>query len=129
MYDLLVIIRESSAVQVKTKGARKITFAQFVDALALIADKRSTTLCEAAQIVVAANGPAVSGTKADYVKFHDDKACPAIPLQFHSRSCLLDCIMQPCNAKPSPTSCCQVSVCLRSMNSIRCMSHGVRTPW
>ena len=69
-------------MQVKTKGARKITFAQFVDALSLIAGKRGTSLSQAAQTVVAANGPAVSGTKADYVKFHDDKACPAILLHF-----------------------------------------------
>ena len=70
-------------MQVKTKGARKVTFTQFVDALSLIARKRGTSLCQAAQTVVAANGPAVSGTKADYVKFHDDKACPAIQMQFH----------------------------------------------
>ena len=64
-------------MQVKTKGARKITFPQFVEALSLIAGKRGVSLREAAQTVVAANGPAVSGTKADYVKFHDDKARPA----------------------------------------------------
>ncbi len=64
-------------MQVKTKGARKITFPQFVEALSLIAGKRGVSLCEAARTVVAANGPAVSGTKADYVKFHDDKVSPA----------------------------------------------------
>lgn len=61
-------------VQVKTKGARKIKFAQFVDALGLIAAKNGVSLAEAAQTVLAAEGPSVSGTKADYVKFHDDKA-------------------------------------------------------
>ena len=65
----------------KTKGARKINFQQFVDALSLIAAKKGVSLGEAADIVVAANGPCVSGTKADYVKFHDDKAGSAILMQ------------------------------------------------
>ncbi|CAK0783737.1 hypothetical protein CVIRNUC_006936 [Coccomyxa viridis] len=60
--------------KVKTKGARKINFQQFVDALSLIAAKKGISLGEAADTVVAANGPCVSGTKADYVKFHDDKS-------------------------------------------------------
>ena len=68
-------------MQVKTKGARKITFAQFMDALSLVASKRGVSLSKAAQTVVAVNGPAVSGTKADYVKFHDDKARAAILLR------------------------------------------------
>ncbi len=62
----------------KTKGARKINFQQFVDALSLIAAKKGISLGEAADTVVAANGPCVSGTKADYVKFHDDKAGSAM---------------------------------------------------
>ena len=66
----------------KTKGARKISFQQFVDALALIAAKRGASLGEAAGTVVAANGPCVSGTKADYVKFHDDKAGTALTAQY-----------------------------------------------
>jgi hypothetical protein len=64
---------EMARLQVKTKGVRKISFLQFVDALALVAAKSGRSLREAAETVVAANGPSVSGTKADYVKFHDDK--------------------------------------------------------
>ncbi len=64
-------------MQVKTKGARKISFTQFMDALSLVASKTGISLSRAAQTVVAANGPSVSGTKAHYVKFHDDKASPA----------------------------------------------------
>ena len=64
---------ELARLQVKTKGVRKITFLQFVDALALVAAKSGRSLREAAETVVLANGPSVSGTKADYVKFHDDK--------------------------------------------------------
>jgi hypothetical protein len=59
--------------QVKTKGARRISFGQFADALALVAAKRGAPLSEVAAAVLAGDGPAVSGTKADYVKFHDDK--------------------------------------------------------
>ena len=82
--------RESGAAQVKTKGARKITFAQFVDALTLVAGKRGASLSEAARTVVAANGPAVSGTKADYVKFHDDKVHSAVLLPSSCMSLLVE---------------------------------------
>jgi hypothetical protein len=58
---------------VKTKGSRRITFAQFVDALALVAAKKAESLVDVVTAVLAADGPSVTGTKADYVKFHDDK--------------------------------------------------------
>ena len=69
-------------MQVKTKGARKISFSQFMDALSLVASKTGVSLSAAAQTVVAANGPSVSGTRAHYVKFHDDKASSAKLLHF-----------------------------------------------
>lgn len=72
----------------KTKGARKINFQQFVDALSLIAAKKGISLGEAADTVVAANGPCVSGTKADYVKFHDDKAGSAKICLCQNLSCI-----------------------------------------
>lgn len=59
--------------QVKTKGARRITFSQFVEALALIGAKTGGSLADVASAVLAADGPSVTGTKAEYVKFHDDK--------------------------------------------------------
>ncbi|BDA41253.1 probable tubulin polymerization-promoting protein family member 3 at C-terminar half [Coccomyxa sp. Obi] len=60
--------------KVKTKGARRITFSQFVEALALIAAKTGGSLADVASAVLAADGPSVTGTKAEYVKFHDDKS-------------------------------------------------------
>lgn len=57
----------------KTKGARRITFAQFVDALGLVAAKKGMSLAAVVSAVLAADGPSVTGTRADYVKFHDDK--------------------------------------------------------
>ena len=64
--------------QVKNKGARRITFSQFADALALAAAKKGTPLADVATSVLAADGPSVSGTRADYVKFHDDKVSSVI---------------------------------------------------
>ena len=55
------------------KGQRRITFDQFVNALGVIAEKRSQPLKEIAQAVLETGGPSVIGTKAGYVKFHDDK--------------------------------------------------------
>lgn len=77
--------------QVKSKGARRITFTQFVDALALVAAKKGTPLADVAADVLKAEGPAVSGTKADYVKFHDDKvgsesACQLLGLTWSLQS-------------------------------------------
>ena len=71
--------------QAKSKGARRITFSQFVDALALVAAKKGTPLADVAAAVLGANGPAVSGTKAEYVKFHDDKVSALLTL----RPCML----------------------------------------
>lgn len=78
--------------QVKTKGARRITYSQFADALALVAAKKGTPLADVAGAVLAADGPSVSGTRADYVKFHDDKVSTTVS----SRHCnLLLHISQP----------------------------------
>ncbi|KAK9908613.1 hypothetical protein WJX75_000439 [Coccomyxa subellipsoidea] len=60
--------------KVKTKGARRITFTQFIDALALLAAKSGSAIADVAKAVLAADGPSVTGTKAEYVKFHDDKS-------------------------------------------------------
>ena len=42
-------------------------------ALALAAEARRIPLADAVKKVVACGGPATTGTRADYVKFHDDK--------------------------------------------------------
>ena len=61
------------ARQVKTKGARRITFEQFLMALAAVADAKKTSLEAVVRQALASQGPVSSGTRADYVKFHDDK--------------------------------------------------------
>ena len=59
--------------KVKVKGLKTITFADFQNALGEIAKKKGTTL-EAIKEVIEKHGAATyAGTKADYVKFHDDK--------------------------------------------------------
>lgn len=58
------------------QGARRLTFERFLDALALLAERKGASLADLAGAVLAARGPCVSGTRADYVKFHDDKARP-----------------------------------------------------
>lgn len=63
-------------MQVKQKGSRRINFAQFLTAIAAVADARHLSLGEAVKKVVASGGPSTCATRADYVKFHDDKASP-----------------------------------------------------
>ena len=57
----------------QVKGQRKISFDQFVTALGIIAEKRGQALKEVVQLVLQAKQPSVTGTKAGFVKFHDDK--------------------------------------------------------
>ena len=58
----------------KCKGIRTMTFEQFHKALEECANKKGISV-EAIQSTVcqSAAGPQYNGTKADYVKFHDDK--------------------------------------------------------
>ncbi|KAK9820323.1 hypothetical protein WJX72_008971 [[Myrmecia] bisecta] len=60
--------------KVKVKGQRKINFEQFLKALGIAADKKGAALEDVVKAILLAGGPAASGTKADYVKFHDDKS-------------------------------------------------------
>lgn len=57
----------------QVKGQRRITFDQFVNALGIIAEKKGQALRDVAQAVLDAGGPSAIGTRAGYVKFHDDK--------------------------------------------------------
>ncbi len=57
----------------QVKGQRRITFDQFVNALGIIAEKKGQSLKDVIQPILQAGGPSVTGTKAGYVKFHDDK--------------------------------------------------------
>eukprot|EP00217_Crustomastix_stigmatica_P002796 CAMPEP_0183819806 /NCGR_PEP_ID=MMETSP0803_2-20130417/64325_1 /TAXON_ID=195967 /ORGANISM="Crustomastix stigmata, Strain CCMP3273" /LENGTH=798 /DNA_ID=CAMNT_0026064695 /DNA_START=85 /DNA_END=2481 /DNA_ORIENTATION=- len=58
----------------KPKGERKIMYKSFLVALDLVAAEKGMTFDEMAQVILSKGGPASSGTKADSVKFHDDKS-------------------------------------------------------
>merc|ERR1711953_1251866 len=59
--------------KVVVKGQRRIAFSQFENLLQLIADKKGID-CEQLQANVAqSEGPLMNGTRADIVRFHDDK--------------------------------------------------------
>lgn len=69
----LNFIYQLYTVKLQVKGQRKITFDQFVTALGNIAEKKGQPLKDVVQMVLQVGGPSVSGTKAGFVKFHDDK--------------------------------------------------------
>ena len=58
----------------KKKTERKITFAEFQHAVALCAEKKGVDPEALTAAILEAGGPKFSGTKADAVKFHDDKS-------------------------------------------------------
>lgn len=60
--------------KVKDKAERRITYAQFEKALELCADKKGVDHDVVKEAVLGSGGPVLSGTKADAVKFHDDKS-------------------------------------------------------
>ena len=55
--------------KVKTRGARKISFAQFMDALGIVASKLDTTIIDVARRIVEKNGPSVNGTVVSTPRF------------------------------------------------------------
>lgn len=60
----------------KSKGQRRIPFYQFEDAVRLIAEKKGVAVPVIVDIITgsgAAEGPVLSGTQADDVRFHDDR--------------------------------------------------------
>lgn len=60
--------------KVKDKTARKITVKQFHHAIEECAKKKKTTFDDLSAKICAVGGPVFAGTKADKVKFHDDKS-------------------------------------------------------
>jgi len=60
--------------KVKDKSVRKITFAQFQQALDLIATKKGTTKEDIIKQIEMTGGPHFHGTKAENVRLHDDKS-------------------------------------------------------
>ena len=60
--------------KVKVKGLKTITFGDFENALAEIAKKKGTTKDKIEEQIKKHGAATYAGTKADYVKFHDDKS-------------------------------------------------------
>lgn len=60
--------------QIKEKTARKITFAEFQKGIPKLAAKKGVTDDVLIAAITAKGGPQFTGTKADAVKFHDDKS-------------------------------------------------------
>jgi hypothetical protein len=60
--------------KIKTKTSKNITFTQFEDGIKLAATKKGIEYDAAVALICEAGGPTFTGTKADYVKFHDDKS-------------------------------------------------------
>lgn len=60
--------------KVKDKAARKINFEQFSAAVELCAAKRGETKQALEEIILKHGGPTFAGTKAEKVKYHDDKS-------------------------------------------------------
>ena len=63
----------SQPYQFGAQGARRVSFDQFVQAMGLVAKKKGMPVSEVLAALLESQGPISSGTKADYVKFHDDK--------------------------------------------------------
>lgn len=60
--------------QVKAKGARRITFDQFLRALNLVAEKRGTTLCELVAAAVKHVAPINHAAAHHTIRLHDDRS-------------------------------------------------------
>lgn len=60
--------------KVKSKTAKVLTYDQFLLGLDEIAKKKKTDSSSIIEKILSAGGPNYQGTKADYVKFHDDKS-------------------------------------------------------
>ena len=60
--------------KIKDKAARKINFAQFEIGIEICASKRGETFEELVAKMISQGGPVYQGTKAEAVKYHDDKS-------------------------------------------------------
>lgn len=59
--------------KIKDKAARKITFDQFKVGVGHFAAKKGISADDVSKLICNHGGPTFTGTKADHVKFHDDK--------------------------------------------------------
>lgn len=60
--------------KVKGKTERRITYEQFVQAVQLFADKKQVDPSAVQDKICKSKGPVLTGTKAEAVKYHDDKS-------------------------------------------------------
>ena len=60
--------------KIKDKAARKINFSQFIKGMEICAAKRGETFIQFEAKVLSSGGPVYQGTKAEAVKYHDDKS-------------------------------------------------------
>ena len=60
--------------KIKDKASKVIFFSQFEAGLKLAATKKGVSYETIVEMVCKTGGPKFNGTKADYVKFHDDKS-------------------------------------------------------
>lgn len=60
--------------KIKDKAARRISFSEFQNGLNLLAQKKGISETKLFEIVTASHGPILVGTKAEAVKYHDDKS-------------------------------------------------------
>lgn len=60
--------------KVKAKTARKITYAQFENGIGECAAKKGISAEALVEKICSVGGPVYTGTKADNVKYHDDKS-------------------------------------------------------
>ena len=58
----------------KSKGKRSINYSEFEEALKQIANRRGDSVEKVQDLIMSAGGPKSNATKADKVKFHDDKS-------------------------------------------------------
>ncbi|GBF90596.1 hypothetical protein Rsub_03168 [Raphidocelis subcapitata] len=60
--------------RVKSKGARRVGFEQFLTALSAVAEKKGVSFEAVVSQVLSAGGPIAHATKADNVRLHDDRS-------------------------------------------------------
>ena len=76
--------------QVRSRGARVLTFEQFVSALAALAARANYTLADVANQCLQCEGPVTRATAAQSVRFYDDKVRPSGHTTTHALAIALD---------------------------------------
>lgn len=60
--------------KIKDKAARRISYVEFMNGLDLVAQRKGITGKQIREVVAQSQGPILTGTKAEAVKYHDDKS-------------------------------------------------------